>query len=179
MLARIDGFFLNLANRIAAYWQEQLGLTMPVILRHASMAMIVSTMFAIGATFLFREPFSSVLMLVLGGITVRALLRSLKRYARDAEKDWSSDLARDYMVRAIGATEGQRSMREISIILVALMLPMTIIMLQVRSQDIVDVAMLLLMVATLAHLYLICAEPRPPGTGRRQTFDKLAMQDMR
>jgi hypothetical protein len=179
MLARIDAALLNIANRLATYWQEQLGLTMPIILRHATMAMMVSTLFAIAATFLFREPFAFIMMLVLGGVTIRALMRSMSRYARDAEKDWSSDMARDYMVRAIGATEGQRSLREISVILMLVMVPITIMMMRVRSQDIVDIAMLLLMVATLAHLYLICAEPRPPGTGRRETHGKLAWQGSR
>ena len=177
MLGPLDQFFLNATNRIATALQERSGLTMPMILRQVATATIVATVLAIFATALMRNPISIAITLVFGGITISAFWKLLQRYSRDAEKDWSSDLARDYMVRAIGATEGQRGMREIGMIFSLIASAMCIAVIQFRPFDLVDLTMLALIITTMAHMYLCCAEPRPPGSRRREL--RLALQPMR
>jgi hypothetical protein len=174
VLAPIDQFLLNLTNRIATPLQERSGLTMPMMLRQVATATIVATFLAIVATALMRGPVYIAITLVFGGITIASFWKLLQRYSRDAEKDWSSDLARDYMVRAIGATEGQRRMREIGMFFSVLATLMCLWVIQVRPFDLVDLTMLALIFSTMAHMYLCCAEPRPPGSRRREV--KLAMQ---
>jgi hypothetical protein len=118
-----------------------------------------------------------VITLLFGLITIAAYWRLLKRYSRDAEKDWSSDLARDYMVRAIGAMEGQRQIRHVGMIFALICIGMSLMIAQLRPFDLVDMTMLALVGFTMAHMYLCCAEPRPPGTRRREA--KLAYQGAR
>ncbi len=48
---------------------------------------------------------------------------------------------------------------------------------QFRALDLVDLTMIALIVSTMGHMYLSCAEPKPPGTRRREA--KLALQGMR
>jgi hypothetical protein len=168
MLDRLDAALLDWTNRLAAWLQEANGLTMPNILRHAATATIVSTVLAVVATALFRSPVIAALMGVFGAMTVSALWRVLARYQRDAEKDWTSDLARDYAVRAIGAMEGQRMVRHVAVLLTLFMVILTVMASQFRTNDLVDILAIALLGATMAHLYLSCAEPRPPGMGRRQ-----------
>jgi hypothetical protein len=168
VLGPIDQFFLNLTNRIVAPLQEQSGLTMPMMLRQVATATIVATFLAIVATAMMRGPVYIAITLVFGGITIASFWRLLQRYSRDAERDWSSDLARDYMVRAIGATEGQRRMREIGMLFSLIATVMCLWVIQVRPFDFVDLTMLALILSTMAHMYLCCAEPRPPGSRRRE-----------
>lgn len=177
MLGPIDQFLLNMTNRLATYLQEQVGLTMPMMLRQVATATIAATFLAMVATALMRGPVYIAIMLIFGGITIASFWKLLQRYSRDAEKDWSSDLARDYMVRAIGATEGQRRMREIGMLFSVLATLMCLWVIQIRPFDLVDLTMFVLIASTMAHMYLCCAEPRPPGS-RRRAF-KLAMQPMR
>ena len=167
MIGAVDSFCLGASNRLAAFLQERCALTMPMILRQAATATILATTFAIIATALMRGPIYLVITLVFGAITIGAFWKLLTRYNRDADKDWTSDLARDYMVRAIGATEGQRRMREIGIILAVISLALTFMVVQMRPFDLVDLTMIALVACTMMHLYLSCAEPRPPGSGRR------------
>lgn len=177
VLGPLDQFFLNATNRIASSLQEKSGLTMPMILQQVATATIVATALAIFATLVMRNPVYVAITLVFGGITIAAFWKLLQRYSRDAQKDWNSDLARDYMVRAIGATEGQRGMREIGMIFSLIASAMCIAVIQFRPFDLVDLTMLALVATTMAHMYLCCAEPRPPGSRRREL--KLAMQPTR
>jgi hypothetical protein len=177
VLAKLDQTMLAATNRLATYLQEQSGFTMPMILRQIATATIVATALAIGATLVMRAPVFMLITMVFGGITIASFWRLLERYTRDSEKDWTSDLARDYMVRAIGATEGQRGMRELGMVFSLIAIALSVAVLQFRAYDLVDMTMLALVVSTMSHMYLCCAEPRPPGTGRRSF--KLAMQGTR
>lgn len=164
---------IGAANRMATRLQENMGLTMPEILRQAATATILATVLAIVATALLREVVMLVITFVFGAITITSFWRLLDRYSRDAEKDWTSDLARDYMVRAIGAMEGQRRMREIGFVFATIALSLSIAVANYRPFDLVDLTMIALVIATMLHMYLSCCEPRPPGTRRRET--RLAM----
>jgi hypothetical protein len=177
VLGPIDQFLLNLTNRITAPLQERSGLTIPMMLRQVATATIAATFLAIVATALMRGPVYIAITLIFGGITIASFWKLLRRYSRDAERDWSSDLARDYMVRAIGATEGQRKMREIGMFFSVLATLMCVWVMQIRPFDLVDLTMLALIFSTMAHMYLCCAEPRPPGSRRREM--KLALQTAR
>jgi hypothetical protein len=177
VLGPIDQFLLNMTNRVATSLQERSGLTMPMMLRQVATATIVATFLAIVSTALMRGPVYIAITLVFGGITIASFWKLLQRYSRDAEKDWSSDLARDYMVRAIGATEGQRRMREIGMFFSVIATLMCLFVIQIRPFDLVDLTMLALILSTMAHMYLCCAEPRPPGSRRREF--KLAVQTSR
>ena len=177
MLAKIDQLFLDATNRLAAHLQEQSGLTMPMILRHVATATIVATALAIAATALMRSSVYIAVTLVFGAITIASFWRLLTRYTRDAEKDWNAELARDYMVRAIGATEGQRRMREVGTMFSLIAMVMCLYVVQLRPFDMVDLTMLALIASTMAHMYLCCAEPKPPGSRRREF--KLALQTSR
>lgn len=174
MLARIDEFCVTGANRLASRLQEQMGMTMPVILRHLATATIMATVLAIISTALMRGVVITAITLVFGMITISSYWRLLARYSKDAEKDWNSDLARDYMVRAIGAMEGQRRIREIGLIFAVICLGMSFSIAQLRVFDLVDMTMIFLVLSTMLHMYMSCAEPKPPGTRRREM--KLAMQ---
>ncbi|MCU0884534.1 MAG: hypothetical protein MUC44_06225 [Beijerinckiaceae bacterium] len=175
MFARLDDACLALTNRLARHLQEDLGLTMPVILRQVATATIVATVLAVVAAALLRGPLILAITLLFGVITVAAYGRLLKRYAHDAEKDWNSDLARDYMVRAIGAMEGQRQMREFGLLFALIGIGFSFAILQFRRLDLVDFTMFALILSTMAHMYLSCAEPRPPGSRRRKV--RLALQN--
>lgn len=177
MLGKIDQGLLGVTNRLAAVLQERAGLTMPMILRQVATATIAATALAICATALMRQPVFMAITLLFGVITITSFWRLLVRYSADAEKDWSSDLARDYMVRAIGATEGQRQMREIGTAFAFIALGLCFWVAQFRPFDLVDLTMLALVVSTMGHMYLCCAEPRPPGSGRREM--KLAFAGSR
>ena len=157
-----------MTNRLAAALQEQAGLTMPMILRQVATATIIATALAIAATALMRQPVHVAITLLFGAITIASFWKLLARYSADSEKDWNSDLARDYMVRAIGATEGQRRMREIGTIFAFIGIGLCIFVAQFRPFDLVDLTMLALVISTMGHMYLCCAEPRPPGSGRRE-----------
>jgi hypothetical protein len=173
----LDNSLVAGANRLAGRLQEDLGFTMPMILRQAATATIMATLLAIVATWLMRDFLYMALVVVFGGVTIAAFLKLLQRYARDAEKEWTSDLARDYAVRAIGAQEGQRRMREIGLVFAMVSLSLSVVIMQFRALDLVDLTMITLVVATMGHMYLSCAEPRPPGSRRREM--KLALQGMR
>lgn len=174
MLSQLDAYLVGQANRLASVLQEEHGQTMPGLLSHAAMATLVTTASAIVAMVLLRSPFIAVLMLICGSMTIRSLLPLLARYQRDAERGWSQSLARDYAVRAIGAQEGQRTMRHCG--LGILFLVTGLLSVQSRALDIVDLLTMLLVVSSVVHLYLACAEPKPPGT-RRQESHRLAMQN--
>jgi hypothetical protein len=111
-------------------------------------------------------------MLIFGTVTIRALWPLLTRYQRDAERGWSASLARDYAVRAIGAQEGQRAMRHLGLGVAVLIVALS--SMRTRPTDIVDLLTMLLVASSIAHLYLACAEPKPPGTRRQEL--KLAFQ---
>lgn len=177
MLAKIDQVLLAASNRLASHLQEQSGLTMPMILRQVATATIVATVLAIGATVVMRTPVFVVITLGFGVVTIVAYWRLLQRYARDSERDWNSDMARDYMVRAIGATEGQRQMREIGTLFSLIAVSMCLMIMHFRPFDLVDITMLALVCSTMTHMYLCCAEPKPPGSRRREF--KLALQPSR
>ncbi len=177
MLSRLDQQLCIAANRAAAWLQEDMGFTMPAILRQAATATIMATLLAIVATLLMRGPVHMAITLVFGAITIGSFWTLLKRYNRDAERDWTSDLARDYAVRAIGTLEGQRPVREIGLGFSLVALGLTFMVIGFRPLDLVDLTMIALIVSTLAHMYLSCAEPRPPGMGRRQL--RLALQGAR
>ncbi len=174
MLDRADEMMREAANRFAARLQENMGLTMPAILRHAATATILATVLAVVATALLRDVVMVGITALFGAITVASFWRLLQRYSRDADRDWSSDLARDYMVRAIGATEGQRRIRELGLVFALIALSLSIAVIQFRPFDLVDLTMIALVISTMAHMYLSCAEPRPPGTGRREARLALA-----
>ncbi len=173
VLAKLDESIRDAFNRFACRLQEGMGLTMPQILQQAATATILATALSIFAAAILRGPATVAVVLVFGGMTIASMWRLLLRYARDAERDWNSDLARDYMVRAIGATEGQRRIREIGLVFSLLSLALSVIVYSVRPFDIVDLTMIVLVLSTMAHMYLACAEPRPPGTRRREA--KLAL----
>lgn len=174
MLGRIDEWMREAANRLASRLQENFGLTMPQILLQAATATILATVLAIFATVLMREPFMWAITLVFGAITITAFWQLLQRYSRDAQRDWSSDLARDYMVRAIGATEGQRRIRQIGLIFALIAFGLCFAVVRFRPYDLVDMTMIFLVFSTMGHMYLTCAEPRPPGSQRRQPRLALA-----
>ncbi|MCX7325195.1 MAG: hypothetical protein NTZ14_12345 [Hyphomicrobiales bacterium] len=174
MLARLDAFCVTGANRLASHLQEQMAMTMPIILRHLATATIMATVLAIISTALMRGVVITAITLVFGIITISSYWRLLARYSKDAEKDWNSDLARDYMVRAIGAMEGQRRIREIGLIFALICLGMSFSIAQLRVFDLVDMTMIFLVFSTMLHMYMSCAEPKPPGTRRREM--KLALQ---
>ncbi len=115
MFASLDSSFVAGANRLAGHLQQDMGFTMPAILRQAATATIMATFLAVAATWLMRDFVFVAITLFFAVITVSAFWKLLMRYSRDAERDWTSDLARDYAVRAIGATEGQRRIREIGL----------------------------------------------------------------
>ncbi len=175
MFAKIDDLCLNAVNSVASRLQEQMNLTMPMILRQVATATILATVLAVIATALTRTSVATAITLVFGVITIGSFWRLLVRYSRDAEKDWNSDLARDYMVRAIGATEGQRRMRHIGLTFSIMALVLSISMIQFRPFDLVDLTMLFLIFSTMGHMYFSCAEPKPPGSQRREF--KLAYQN--
>jgi hypothetical protein len=177
VFASLDNSLVAGANRAAAHLQENFGLTMPMILRQAATATIMATVLAIVATWLMRDFVFMALVLLTGLMTIGSFWRLLQRYSRDAERDWSSDLARDYAVRAIGATEGQRRIRVLGLGFSLLALSLSVVIMQFRALDLVDLTMMALVLATMGHMYLSCAEPKPPGTRRREV--KLAMQGVR
>ncbi len=177
MFASLDSSFVAGANRLAGHLQQDMGFTMPAILRQAATATIMATFLAVAATWLMRDFVFVAITLFFAVITVSAFWKLLMRYSRDAERDWTSDLARDYAVRAIGATEGQRRIREIGLAFSMVSLLLTFSIMQFRPLDLVDLTMIALIVSTMGHMYLSCAEPKPPGTRRREA--KLALQGMR
>ncbi len=175
MFAKVDDLCLQAVNRVARRLQEEMNLTMPMILRQVVTATILATVLAIIATALMRTSVATVITLVFGVVTIGSFWRLLQRYAKDSEKDWNSDLARDYMVRAIGATEGQRRMRHVGLIFSIMALALSISIIQFRPFDLVDLTMLFLIFSTMGHMYFSCAEPKPPGSQRREF--KLAYQN--
>jgi hypothetical protein len=168
MLSRIDNWLLDQFNRLASWLQETRGLTMPVILQQACMSALVATVMTGVAMLVLRGPLIGFIMLALCGWSIQALMRALRRYVRDSGKDWNSDLARDYAARAIGATEGQRSIRELGVLMSFIMLLVTVTAVQIRPMDATDWMTAVLWITTFAHLYLSCAEPKPPGSRRQQ-----------
>lgn len=173
MLWKLDAVLVAGANRAATWLQEEQGLTMPGILSQAAMATIVSTGGAIVAMLLLRSPLVAAVMVLFGTITIRSLWPLMMRYHRDAERGWSHSLARDYAVRAIGAQEGQRGMRQLGLSVALLIVMLSCV--RSRPADVVDLITMLLVASSIAHLYLACAEPKPPGT-RRQEFTTPAFQ---
>ncbi len=172
MLSHLDAFLVTQTNRFASWLQEEHEQTMPGLLSHAASATIACTLAAIGAMLVMRSPLVAGIMLIFGTITVSGLIPMIKRYQRDAERGWSQSMAREYAVRAIGAQEGQRSMR-----LIGLGLASFIVMLMTmrdRPSDVVDLLTILLVFSTIAQLYLTCAEPKPPGSRREDR--RLAFQ---
>ena len=172
MLNSIDSYLVVQANRFASWLQEDLGLTMPGILAHAAMATVVTTVCTIAATLALRSPLIGVIMVILGSMTIMSLIPLLKRYQRDNDRGWSQGLARDYAVRAIGAQEGQRTMRFVGLALASLVIAISAS--RAHPWDMVDVLVVMLVSASIAHLYFACAEPKPPGT--RRTEARLAYQ---
>ncbi len=176
MLFQFDALLVTQSNRFAAWLQEEHEQSMPGILSHAATATIACTLAAIGGMLVMRTPMVAAIMLLFGSMTVVSLIPLVKRYQRDAERGWSQGLAREYAVRAIGAQEGQRSMRVFGLALV--MFVFAISCMRSRPNDVVDLITLMLVFASVAHLYLACAEPKPPGT-RRQEDRRLALQGAR
>lgn len=172
MLYLIDAYLVGLANRFASWLQEEHEQTMPGILSHAATATIACTAAAIVGMLVSRTPAVATIMLFFGSITIVAMLPLAQRYQRDAERGWSQGLARDYAIRAIGAQEAQRTMRVWGLFLVSVIL--TLSTLKTRPTDAVDMIVLMLVASTISHLYLACAEPRPPGSRRDER--RLAFQ---
>ncbi len=175
MLSHLDAFLVTQTNRVASWLQEEHEHTMPGLLSHSASATIACTLAAIGAMLVMRSPLVAGIMLIFGTITVSALIPMIKRYQRDAERGWSQSMAREYAVRAIGAQEGQRSMRLGGLALASLIVAMMAV--RARPMDAVDLLMVLLVASTIAQLYLTCAEPKPPGTRREDR--RLAFQGSR
>lgn len=173
MLWKLDAFLVEQTNRCATWLQEEHGMTMPSILSHIAMATVVSTGGSIIAMVMLRSPLVAALMIIFGTITIRALWPMVQRYQRDADRGWSHSMARDYAVRAIGAQEGQRTMRHLGIGLAMAILALSAM--RSRPADVVDLLTIVLVASSIAHLYFACAEPKPPGT-RRQEHGKLAFQ---
>jgi hypothetical protein len=71
--------------------------------------------------------------------------------------------------------EGQRQMREFGLLFALIGIGFSFAILQFRRLDLVDLTMFALILSTMAHMYLSCAEPRPPGSRRREV--RLALQN--
>jgi hypothetical protein len=66
-------------------------------------------------------------------------------------------------------------MRELGLLFALIGIGFSFAILQFRRLDMVDLTMFALILSTMGHMYLSCAEPRPPGSRRREF--KLAMQN--
>ncbi|WP_342359539.1 hypothetical protein [Terrarubrum flagellatum] len=174
MLNRIDDFLIGAAGRAAGWAEDRFEITLPALLRECLTAAMVAYFGVVLKLLLSGSFLSALIILATLPIAAPTTLKQLRRYQTDAQKPWSSDLARSYMARAIGRRESMRTARGITFVLTIFVTALnatTIVSGRFEPSAYIFAAFWLV---ALAHEYLSAAEPLPPGQRRRQASLTLA-----
>ena len=166
MFTFVDTFLINCTSRFMRYLNEHWELTAPKVLRESLLAFMAAYAAFGLAVMSTGDLIAQVAVVVFGSMMYPNLTGVLKRYAADADKDWTSTLAMKYMALAIGKQISMRMGRLLGWISVILY-PFLFTFVYCAA-----------MASGLIHEYLAAAEPTAPGERRRSAvvFDQLAHQ---
>lgn len=174
MFYKLDQMFIGMAGRGLGLLHERLGFSPPMVLKET----LTGGVIAYGALLIALVLDGPMLMLACMALSlpfaVPSSLRLLRRYTRDSEKEWNSDLGRAYMAMAIGRQESMRGPRMLYVVLTFFLFVNTFGAVASRGVSKVDVLLLLMTVLTLVYEYFSAAEPKSPGDRRRFTQLSLA-----
>ncbi|MGL4495024.1 MAG: hypothetical protein ACRCXM_02810 [Beijerinckiaceae bacterium] len=169
MFAKVDQYFIAQAGKALGHLQERHDVSPPLVLKESLTGGVVAYA-ALLLMLLFEGPFWMLVFLALSiPFSAPSVTRLLRRYTRDAQKEWSSDLGRTYIALAIGRQESMRTARAIYICLSAYLVFNTSMAFGTRGIAKIDVLFLAMTIITLVYEYLSAAEPKPPGDRRRAT----------
>ncbi|MGL4323530.1 MAG: hypothetical protein ACRCTD_05760 [Beijerinckiaceae bacterium] len=167
MFSKMDGYFIGLAGRMLGYLHERFALSPPMVLKET----LTGGVMAYGAVLIALMYYGPLLMLACLALSIPfsgpSCMRLLRRYARDSQKEWDSDLGRTYMALAIGRQESMRNARLLYLALVAFLIANSWGAVLTRGLSKVDILLLAMSVITLVYEYFSAAEPKSPGDRRR------------
>lgn len=175
MLARLDAWLLALCAQVFTLLRDRFGINPPSLLRETLHAGTGALVIALVLFAMSRDYFSLIILALSLPFMIPTVRRLLRRYGADSQKDWSSELARDYMARALGRRESLGYFREISLVLTMGFLLGTLI----NGADFGShsgLAIGALWIAGIAHEYFAAAEPGGPGDRVKKTQLQFATQ---
>lgn len=177
MFTFVDTFLINCTSRFMRYLNEHWELTAPKVLRESLLAFMAAYAAFGLAVMSTGDLIAQVAVVVFGSMMYPNLTGVLKRYAADADKDWTSTLAMKYMALAIGKQISMRMGRLLGWISVILY-PLLSWIASTHQSFLFTFVYCAAMASGLIHEYLAAAEPTAPGERRRSAvvFDQLAHQ---
>ena len=175
MLAKLDAWLLALCSRVFTLVRDRFGINPPSLLRETLHAGTGALAIAFVLFAVSRDYVSLIILGLSLPFMIPTVRRLLRRYGADSQKDWSSELARDYMARALGRRESLGYFREISLVLTMGFFMGT----SIKGADFSShsgLAIGALWFAGIAHEYFAAAEPGGPGDRVKKTQLQLATQ---
>lgn len=167
MFSKLDQMFIGWAGHGLGWLQERYGFSPPQVLKETLSGGVIA-FGALLAALLVAGPMLMFACLALSvPFSLPSVLRLLRRYARDAQKEWDSDLGRTYMALAIGRQESMRLVRMMYVALTFYLVLNSVGAVSVRGIATIDVLFLAMSVLTLLYEYFSAAEPKSPGDRRR------------
>lgn len=173
MFSKLDQVFIGMAGRGLGLLHERFDFSPPAVLKETLMGGVIAYAVLLIALMIDGPMLMLACMALSLPFAVPSSLRLLKRYTRDAQKEWNSDLGRTYMAMAIGRQESMRMPRMLYVALTIFLCVNTFGALASRGISKVDVLLLLMTVLTLVYEYFSAAEPKSPGDRRR--FAQLSL----
>lgn len=172
MLHTIDTRLILAFDAVAAYLQEKMGVTMALILREISMAMLAGFAFLFYTLAVSGDVVMIGLYLVFGMAGLTRLVADYRRHQADTQKDWTETLARKYLIQADLKRTAYAQQRFIVMALISVF-GLGAAMKFGRAIDTEMLSIFILFGLYVVREYATCAHPRPPASRNRQTRGSL------
>lgn len=167
--------FIGWAGQGLGWLHERYGLSPPLVLKETLSGGVIAFGALLAALLVAGPMLMFACMALSVPFSLPSVLRLLRRYTRDAQKEWDSDLGRAYMALAIGRQESMRMVRLLYVALTVYLVMNTFGAIGLRGIMTVDILFLAMSVLTLVYEYFSAAEPKGPGDRRRFVQPSLGM----
>ncbi|MPR09236.1 hypothetical protein [Microvirga tunisiensis] len=164
----LDDKLISLADRTASYLQEEHGVSLPMILREATLGTMVSFIALIVTSFMDGHKIAGYFLLLPVLWSLIQLYTWFKGFARDAEQGWSDGLSNRYIREAQKQRIAYGFARVIFFIGFSMAFGSFVMnMIHGKPLTIYGASHALSLMLLTSLFYLRCALPKPPG--RRRT----------
>lgn len=167
MLHDLDCRLIAFFDAIAGYLQERVGLTMALILREISMAMMFAFAFYVYA-FAMNGNWSYIAIYVpFAYFAAHTVVRDYRKHSANAERDWTESLARKYLIEA----DKKRTVYGFQRFVFILLFAWFIVIMKLTGNSVLEMENLSILIQFAVfgmREYVTCAHPRPPGSRQSQ-----------
>ncbi len=181
----IDSKLIVFFDGVAGYLQENMGLTMAIILREIAMGAVFANALLFFSFWKSGSYLYIAVYLPFASACIVEMIRDYKKHNANSGKEWTESVARKYLVAADVKRTAYGTQRCIIIVLASFIVAMTM-MSNDGLMQLDNFAVLLTFGIIMAREYIGCAHPRPPGSrsdslnfGGRAKGSRVAWSDAR